>query len=243
MRFWSCAERRVFKEVSGPKEGAVLLSFSTDGTRVLAGGREEGDIKLICWDIRTWQPVWSLADTGPNRGCVQGTAISPDGRVVVRGNGEGRVTWWDIASQKPLAAVNTHKLAVTGIAFSPDGRQAVSTGGDGTLALWDACSFRPIATFRGQRQTWYNVAFSADGWRLATGGLGSRDAITLWDLVTHRELLTLTGEGMGFWFVAFSPDGNWLATSNFNHQLQLWRAPTWAEIEAEENRMKEANTR
>jgi WD40 repeat protein len=234
VRFWSCAERRLLRELPGPKEGVVLLSFSTDGTRVVAGGREEGGIRQICWDVRTWEPVWSLADPGPNRGCAAGVAISRDGRVVVRGDGEGKVTWWDIATRKPLAAAATHKLGVSGVAFSPDGKQAATVGGDGTLTLWDAACFKPIATFRAQRPTEFNAAFSADGRRLATGGLGSREAVTLWDLRTRRELLTLTGEGMGFWFVAFSPDGNWLAASNQQHQLQLWRAPTWAELEAEE---------
>jgi WD40 repeat protein/serine/threonine protein kinase len=230
VRLWSCAQRRLLRELSGPKDGVGFLSFSADGTRILAGGREAGGIRQICWDVRTGEPVWSLSDPGPNLGNATAVAISPDGRVVVNGDGLGKVTWWDIAARKPLAATATHQFC-SGIAFSPDGKQVATLGGNGTFTLWDASSFKPLATFRGSRQTQSTVTFSADGRRLATGGYGSREAVTLWDLRTHRELLTLPGEGMGFWFVAFSPDGNWLATSNYKHQLQLWRAPTWEEIE------------
>jgi WD40 repeat protein len=81
------------------------------------------------------------------------------------------------------------------------------------------------------------VTFSPDGRRLATGGGADRDAVKLWDLSTHRELMTLSGQGSLFQFVVFSPDGRWLAACNNEEgKLHLWRAPSWAEIEAEEKK-------
>ena len=83
----------------------------------------------------------------------------------------------------------------------------------------------------------HGVAFSPDGRRLATSSVG-REAVKLWDLSTHRELMTLPGQGSDFAFVAFSPDGQWLAACNTEGQLHLWRAPSWAEIEAAEKRQE-----
>jgi hypothetical protein len=50
-------------------------------------------------------------------------------------------------------------------------------------------------------------------------------------------MLTLAGGGSIFGYVAFSADGNWLmARSNLGGHLHLWRAPSWAEIDAAEKR-------
>ena len=49
-----------------------------------------------------------------------------------------------------------------------------------------------------------------------------------------QELLTLEGEGSLFYRTAFSPDGNVLGSMNWSGVLHLWRAPSWAEIEAAE---------
>jgi hypothetical protein len=51
--------------------------------------------------------------------------------------------------------------------------------------------------------------------------------------------MALPGQGFLFSFVAFSRDGRWLAgCSNMEGQLNLWHAPSWAEIEAAEKRLE-----
>jgi WD40 repeat protein len=69
---------------------------------------------------------------------------------------------------------------------------------------------------------------------LATGGSSARDAVKLWDLGAHRELLSLRAEGRFFVDLAFSPDGDTLAATSLGGIAHLWRAPSWAEIEAAE---------
>jgi WD40 repeat protein len=69
---------------------------------------------------------------------------------------------------------------------------------------------------------------------LATGGTNVRDAVRLWDCAAHRELLSLQGVGLFFADVAFSPDGNTLAATALSGTANLWRAPSWEEIEAAE---------
>ena len=77
------------------------------------------------------------------------------------------------------------------------------------------------------------MAFSPDGKRLATGSQG-KEAIKLWDVESHQELLTLEGQGSTFNRMAFSPDDAILGCNTGRGLLHLWRAPTWAEIEAAE---------
>jgi hypothetical protein len=49
-----------------------------------------------------------------------------------------------------------------------------------------------------------------------------------------QELLTLRGESTSYSQTRFSPNGNLLGTMNFRGVLHVWRAPSWAEIEAAE---------
>ncbi|MEO6033641.1 MAG: WD40 repeat domain-containing protein, partial [Verrucomicrobiota bacterium] len=82
-----------------------------------------------------------------------------------------------------------------------------------------------------------SVALSPDGERLVTGSDG-KEAIKFWDVQSHEELLTLEGQGSMFSMTAFSSDGAVLGTLNSYDSkrsiLHLWRAPSWAEIEAAE---------
>ena len=103
-----------------------------------------------------------------------------------------------------------------------------------TTAPSPKCS-SPLAASRFVRgYSWgLSVAFTPDGQRLAIGLNGKR-AITLWDMESQQEVLALEGEGSNFWRSESSPDGNVLGSENMKGVLHLWRAPSWAEIDAAE---------
>ena len=114
----------------------------------------------------------------------------------------------------------------------------MATGGEEGLAkLWDVATHREIVRLKGHLKSVHGIAISPDGERLATGG-GGAEAIKLWDIQTHQELITLAGEGSLTMFLRFSPDGKKIIALNMdsNHELrvQIWRAPSWAQIEAVE---------
>lgn len=229
IRVWSCAERRLLRELDGHKESIFLLRFRADGTRLLS---VDAKGKAIWWDTLTWQAGRTFVVESFWRG-----AVSPDGRLLAVG-AAGALCWLNAETGEPLATTSAgHRHPVVGVTFSGDGSRAASVAEDGTVAIWDPSSFQLIAAFKGHMQGAHGVAFSPDGRRLATGGTG-RDTVKLWDLSTHRELTTLPGQGSLFYFVAFSCDGRWLAACSREGNLHLWRAPSWAEIEAEEKSLK-----
>jgi len=229
IRVWSCAERRLLRELDGHKESILMFRFRADSTRLFS---VDAKGNVILWDTLTWQPartfVGELAGVGD---------VSPDGRLAAM-DAAGAMRWQNAETGELLATTTGgHRRSARGVVFSGDGSRVASVATDGTVALWDPSSFQLIAAFKGHVNAAQAAAFSPDGRRLATGG-GSRDAVKLWDLSTYRELVTLPGQGSVFSFVDFSPDGRWLAAANSEGKLHLWRAPSWAEIEAEEKKLK-----
>jgi WD40 repeat protein/serine/threonine protein kinase len=228
-RVWSCAERRLLRELGDPNAPIYPRGFRADGRRLFSTGAKG---KVICWDTLTWQAVRDFVTESH----VGGSGISPDGRLLLVGTATGAVHWLNAETGEVLATRNNaHRSLVAAIAFSKDGMRTASVAWDGTLALWDPSSFQPIATFKGHMMGALSVAFYPDGRRLATSSV-SREAVRLWDPSTHRELMTLPGQGSNFYAVAFSPDGRWLAAYSEEGQLHLWRAPSWAEIEVAEKK-------
>ena len=233
IRVWSCAERRLVRELGDPNTPIWPCGFRADGTRLLSVDPKGN---AIWWDTLTWQVSHRYVPKP-----FVGWAVSPDGRLLAVGDWTGALRWLNAETGECLAtSSDAHRHPVAGIAFSKDGSRAASVAEDGTVAIWDPSSFRLLTPpfFKGHMLGAHGVVFSPDGRRLATNGGSSPDAVKLWDVATYRELMTLLGQGSMFTFVAFSPDGNWLAACSWEGQLHLWRAPSWAEIEAAENTQK-----
>lgn len=69
-------------------------------------------------------------------------AFSPDGRLLVRANNDGKVRVWDVWTLQELAAIEGHRGGVTALAFAPDGRRLITAGADTTALIWDVESRR-----------------------------------------------------------------------------------------------------
>jgi WD40 repeat protein len=176
------------------------------------------------------QPSWEMA-------------VSVDGRLLAFGMRTGAMRWYNAETGELLSTTTGGDRLTSQVAFSSHDSLVAHTSPYGTVALWDPSSFTLITKLDGHLLGAFGVAFSPDGRRVATGGGTSRDAVKLWDLSTHRDLITLSGQSTVSSFVAFSPDGRWLAACNsIEGKLNLWSAPSWKEIEAEEKRLQSAQS-
>ena len=130
--------------------------------------------------------------------------------------------------------VSPHELDIVepaGADLSPDGRFIAAASYGGFARVWETETLREVSTFGDFLQGVRSVAFSRDGKRLVTGSEG-REAIKLWDMESHQALLTLEAQGSQFSSIVLSTDGNLLGASNSRRVVNVWRAPSWREIEA-----------
>jgi WD40 repeat protein len=232
VHLWDWPARRLVASRELPFEWCGWLRFSRSSRFLLANvvsNDEKHAFKM--WRTDDWQevPFPEIQTRG-----IWSAALSPDDRLLAMGYGNDAVKLFRFPTGEHETTLAKHKSAVSEVCFSPDGRMLVSAGLDGQVKLWDVFARRELATLRGHWVAAWSAALSPDGRRLATGGEGPKDAVKLWDLATQRELLTLAAEGKFFVQLNFSPDGNTLVATTLTGKADLWRAPSWAEIEAAE---------
>ena len=165
---------------------------------------------------------------------------SPKSGLLVVLHWGGALDVWDVHSgrcrarlSQPLASPN--ELGV--VWYSPNGRTWASLTQRGVLCLWEGAEQRPPFVIPRSTQELWNLAFAADGTRLLVSGKRSSDVVRLFDLGNHRCVVALSGESDVYWKVGMSADNSTVFAVGEKRVL-LWRAPSWAEIEAAEKGQK-----
>jgi WD40 repeat protein len=226
IQVWDLQTPSLLRKLTLPNSPPQLWFCLAQGNRLIIG--DAANQSLHEWDLTTWEKV----HTWPAPAQLYSGTLSPDGRWCVTLGFGGASMINDLTTGRTKAG-NFEVRQHSGVTFSADGKLLAVVSIRGSGGIWDAATLQPVGTLRGSQGGDNAVAFSPDGQRLATCGLG-KETLTLWNVESHEELLTLGGRGTRLSPPSFSPDGAVLGSMNVNGVLHLWRAPSWAEIEAAE---------
>ena len=152
VRLWDVAAKtsRTLSNPLPPTDAVNLLSFSRDGSRLVAGGVAGG------------VAIWSLPDGrriggGQVDRAVWNLKISADSSRAVAVGADGRAALFDLASGKLVAAMGESGLGAVGAdagtlrqgvtflaQFSPDSRLVATTINATTARIWDAATGQSV---------------------------------------------------------------------------------------------------
>jgi WD40 repeat protein/tRNA A-37 threonylcarbamoyl transferase component Bud32 len=234
---WFAKERKVRPVMYETEQGALVLSVSPDGARLVTGGQFPSD-SVVLRDTRSWEAVRAFARTldgepfpSAHHGEVTAVALRPDGQEVVsagagslrgREHGPPELARWDAETGREVVRVATTGV-VRALAFTPDGKLLATGGDDGTPRLLDSDTLRPVRELAAAGGAVLTVAVSPDGRWVAAAG---RDRVVLlWDVATGEPRATFRGHSGAVTDMAFRPDGRVLASASEDGTVKLWGCP------------------
>ena len=230
VNIWDWKARRSVTNVALPFEWFGRLRFSRSGRFLLANVvAHDHRVSWKIWRTESWEEV-PLQAFQPK--VLIAVDLSPDDHLLASKYDDGTVTFSRFPTGQREATFTNQSGSVAGVLFSPDGR-TLFTSVDAQGRFWDVSTRQELGPFHEVSDGWGRT-FSSDGRRLVTGNEGGKDPVKLWDMATHRELLALQAQGQFFMGLSFSPDGNTLIAVSLDGVVNLWRAPSFAEIEAAE---------
>jgi WD40 repeat protein/predicted Ser/Thr protein kinase len=236
IRVWDLATRRSISSMRVPGHMIGYLEFSADGRFLLCGAMHWGPPwNRICkaWNTDGWVEIPLPREATTN---LTWAHISRDCRLAVFLQYGGALTVWDVGSgrsRRRLSQPFSSPWEQGYVAFSPDGRTFACSTQRGVVSLWDAYRHTPPILIPRTTQELWDLSFSTDGTRLVVSGKRGSDAVRLLDMASKRFVATLSGEPDVYWFSRMSADNDTVYAVGEKSVL-LWRAPSWAEIEAAE---------
>src|SRR5262249_41088463 len=84
-------------------------------------------------------------------GVVNALAWGMSEDILVTGNSDGSLRWWDVASGNCDLVREAHPGAVNSVRRSPDGTRLASCGDDGAIRLWNLQTGEQLQTLRRDR--------------------------------------------------------------------------------------------
>lgn len=149
-------------------------------------------------------------------------AVSPDGKSVLLGLYNGKISLWDIEKETELLKFKGHKGYICSVAFSPDSKTILTGSTDNTIRLWDLKTGKELQKYMPTSKI-FAGAFTPDESIILTAL--SNGTIISWDRYTGKPLQEFISQGSPLDQRALSSDGI-LALGFYNGKTSLVKSST-----------------
>ncbi|HZT43228.1 MAG TPA: AAA-like domain-containing protein [Chthonomonadaceae bacterium] len=174
--------------------------------------------------------IWSAA-TGrttsfpPGGPDAEALALSPGGRYLLTGAGNGKARLWDTSTGRPVSLFLKLPASLILARVSANGRRVCAVSSDRKISVWNAASGRKVVLGVTATLDDLQLDVSPDGRYIVTGvGVPFRRAeAQVWDAVTGQPVgasYKLLGTGLVNLF--FSPDGSRIAVAPQVANVAIW---------------------
>lgn len=202
-----------------PEGEAQSLSFSRDGSYLIAGGGEHSVRGLVAiFDVKTGERVASVGD---ELDTVFGADANETMSRVALGGPQKMLRIFDVGSGEILFDLKKHTDWIYTVAYSPDGVLIASGDRSGGLCVWEADTGRLYLDLAGHKGGINSVAWRDDSNVLASA---SEDGtVKLWEMNNGSTIKSFNAHGGGVTAVTFDHQGR-LATTGRDDRVRLWDA-------------------
>lgn len=159
-------------------------------------------------------------------GAIWSVALSKDGGTMAMGIENGRISLWDVNSQRLKFDFHpekndqapAHKGPVWALEFTPDGQTIVSASDDGTIKVWDAATGKQLKSIPAGAPVRAAAVSPSGAWVAIGDRFGD---VSVFDLATQSIMLQYKQEST-INGVAFSPDNLTVASVSTDGTVVLW---------------------
>ena len=210
---WDLENMRRLRSFGQPDYPVRCLGLIGNGPFLLAGGgsRLSAQFSLMGWNPSQGSKEMELAGHLKPVSCLD---VSPDGRTVVSGAGDGLIFHWNPAEQRIIRRLaGGHDGAITALRFTSV-RHILSAGADRIIRLWDLESGKCLRMFEGHEGRINAICHWPEKKAFLTASLDQ--TIRLWSLERGElmgfkghtgEINDLARAGQGEYFVSGANDG------------------------------------
>jgi WD40 repeat protein len=233
---WQLAAARAEPVEIGRHDGLVTALAARPNGQVISGG-DDGRVRLWQLDLagKPRSPLARLrtslgrssampkagppVEVGRHDGAVVAVAVTPDGKVLSGGYGDGRLQLWDpVASDPSPVQIGRYDNFVSAVAVLPDGRIIAAGDPDGRLLVWDLASgAAPVEIGRHGSEVLV-LAVLPDG-LLVSGGFRQ---LCVWNIADPAEISRAACSVNAIGIAATSPGGQRLLTAHEGQGITMW---------------------